>query len=877
MTRKIVITEEQLQKLSEYMISNNLFEGEFRLDTADPTQIDHIFNIFKQSYEKSTGGSWDKSKFMSRASNWLFFGDADGFIAVRPQKSGLYKLVGVAGSPKSILSALNEIEAKNVPVWGMVTANIQATLQKKGFITPTPEQLQILYKSIPPSVFGGAETQQNPDGSLTLKYNDVGDATKFFVGNEMYFNTMKTMFGDKFNLDEARSNPEKNPRVTFGMFMDNLVNKYPYENIFVSFRNDLHVTDVNVKNKYNTPTGVYSYPLISYYRNKYDLSRMDERMFREAFPYQSKLPYMYFIVLKSHNGILDENTTFEQVVPYVNKIMDLYGEITPVYKTCELYLNKEFKSTYNSSPYHEAHNFWLFLYEIAAYITKNKKQNTINIICTKIGVNGFVDYKGNGYIHPSEPKQAVFFRVKPIADVMIFKSQIMDSNDKLESYLKQLKPGVKNQILVNKILEFNITFNYDQVNKIVNASTDQIDTALRLIYKEANKMDLSTSFMDSVFFAVTEPGGRAKLALALLDSKLIYHHTIVTILGHVSDENLFAQKLLEKSESFNNYKIVNEILFYLKDPIKGAKDILAKLDLEYPSMEIIQKLIEHGGDVLAYLITNKAYGKENYHDFINTILTRVKDKLKYCVFLIKKENKNISGVTLDTIFSWVDLPTDRAKLIKLVLQLLDYQPSPAILKFILSNSPDLNNDLKAIYTKQNGFTDEQYAMLFNSQYLSGKNYFFVLDKWLEKLKNKEDLTADEIFFSGPIGSKIRGLSNEEGYENVRTNLMERYVELVNRVIPKADDPVLLYTKLFRLNFMSADKLLIKLLTEISPENGEKLANDIQGKTATDMFNTIYAYSKKLEDELNNAKTNKTYDVLKRMDNVIEAFYQVNNL
>jgi len=874
---KIVITEEQLQKLSEYMISNKLFEGEFRLDTTNTTQIDHIFNIFKQSYEKSTGGSWDKSKFLSRASDWLFFGDMDGFIAVRPQKSGLYKLVGVAGSPKSILSALSEIESKNIPVWGMVTQNIQTMLQKKGFITPTPEQLQLLYKSIPSSVFGGAETQQNPDGSLTLKYNDVGDATKFFVGNEMYFNAMKTMFGDKFNLDEARSNPEKNPRVTFGMFMDNLVNKYTYENIFVSFRNDLHVTDVNVNNKYSTPTGVYSYPLISYFRNKYDLSRMDEGMFREAFPYQSKLPYMYFIVLKSHNGILDENTTFEQVVPYVKKIMDLYGDITPVYKTCELYLNKDFKSTYNSSPYHEAHNFWLFLYEVAAYITKNKKQHAINIICTKIGVNGFVDYKGNGYIHPSEPKQAVFFRIKPIADVLIYKTQITNSNDKFESYLKQLKPGVKNQVLVNKLLDFNLIFNYNQVNRIVNASTDQLDTALRLIIKEANKMDLSNSYMDSVFFAVTEPGGKDKLALALLDSKLIYHHSIVTMLGHVSDENLFAEKLLEKSESFNNYKIVNEILFYLKDPIKGAKDILAKLDLEFASVEIIQILIEHGGDVLAYLITNKVFGKENYHDFINTILTRVKDNLKYCVFLIKKENKNISRLTLDTIFSWVDLPTDRAKLMKIVLQLLDYQPRPAILKFILSNSPDLYNVLNAIYTKQNGFTDEQYVMLFTSQYLSGKNYFFVLDKWLEKLKTKEGLTADEIFFSGTIGNKIRGLSDEEGYENVRTKLMDTYVELVNKVISKVDDPVLVYQKLFKLNFISADKLLIKLITQISPENGEMLANDIQDKKGADMFNPIYAFSNKLTDELNNAKTNKTYDILKRMDNVIEAFYNVTNL
>ena len=175
-----------------------LNESQFTIGSLDNNELNDIYNVFKSSYEASTGTSWDLDKFVSRSHNWVFFGDKNGYIALRPQKSGLYKLVGVAGSPKSILYALDEIQSTDYPVWGMVSKNIQSQLMKKGFKTPTPEQLQALYKSIPPEVFGGVDTIQNPDGSLTLKYADVGDATKYFVGNDKYFEIMKQMFGDKF-------------------------------------------------------------------------------------------------------------------------------------------------------------------------------------------------------------------------------------------------------------------------------------------------------------------------------------------------------------------------------------------------------------------------------------------------------------------------------------------------------------------------------------------------------------------------------------------------------------------------------------------------------------------------------------------------------
>jgi hypothetical protein len=176
-------------KLKE--IIDTLKEDVFNFRTIDDEEKDRIFLIFKDSYEKSLGTSWSKDKFLSRARNWEFYGTEKGFVAVRPQKSGLYKLVGVAGNTRDVIKGLNELESKNVPVWGMVSSDIKSMAEKKGFKTPSKIMLKMLYKLIPKEVFGGVDTEINKDGSITLKYSDVGHSKKYFIGNKKYFDKIK--------------------------------------------------------------------------------------------------------------------------------------------------------------------------------------------------------------------------------------------------------------------------------------------------------------------------------------------------------------------------------------------------------------------------------------------------------------------------------------------------------------------------------------------------------------------------------------------------------------------------------------------------------------------------------------------------------------
>lgn len=180
-----------IYNIMKYLKNFKLFESKFTIDNLDSNMVDNLYDIFKKSYEESTGTSWNKQTFLSKSKNWIFFGDNNGFIALRPQKSGLYKLTGVAGNIRSIYKAFDEIKENNIPVWGMVSQEIKEMLIKKGFKVPTIEEANMLYKMIPSYVWGNAPYEINDDGSLTFDYGSIGKSTKWFVGNELYFNNIK--------------------------------------------------------------------------------------------------------------------------------------------------------------------------------------------------------------------------------------------------------------------------------------------------------------------------------------------------------------------------------------------------------------------------------------------------------------------------------------------------------------------------------------------------------------------------------------------------------------------------------------------------------------------------------------------------------------
>lgn len=221
-------------------------------------------------------------------------------------------------------------------------------------------------------------------------------------------------------ISEARRNPLTNVDESFNDFFNRILKKAPINDIFISFRDSIDVTDVNPKNIYETPTGFYTYPLSRYYRKEQD--EITEKEFRGIFDeFGSDREYINFFILRTHDGVLSHETDKSTLDIYANRIKKLYTNVGEVGRLCDSFIEGSYLPNHTGYIVHETHLFWLLLHDVVKHIKASNKQTRVNLICRNIGVNGFVDY-GNGYIYEYEETQAVFFKVKNIGEVFIYES-----------------------------------------------------------------------------------------------------------------------------------------------------------------------------------------------------------------------------------------------------------------------------------------------------------------------------------------------------------------------------------------------------------------------------------------------------------------------
>lgn len=148
-------------------------------------ELEHRYELFKKSYEKSTGFAWSYEKFKQRSQNWDFYGDYNGYIAVRHQSSGYYKLVGSAGDFKSVIRGLNDLLKENKPVWGVMTKELSELLIKRyGFYQPPKRLFKYIFKLIN---LKNDNIKIENDGGLIIDYNDIGKTKKYFIANKKYY------------------------------------------------------------------------------------------------------------------------------------------------------------------------------------------------------------------------------------------------------------------------------------------------------------------------------------------------------------------------------------------------------------------------------------------------------------------------------------------------------------------------------------------------------------------------------------------------------------------------------------------------------------------------------------------------------------------
>lgn len=198
------------------LIKEKFLQPDDELSTPKITQgikldMNRAYDVFRKEYEESTGQSWTREKFMQRSQNWQFFGDENGFVAVRPQKSGFIKLVGMAGDNKSKLRAIQQLQEQKLPVWGMVSKDIKDIAVRRGMREPNMIERTVIKQALNSVALGDAEIiGYTSDNGVRLRYPDVGEVVKYMIGSPEYYQKLRSAFGDQikskigFQPDEGK-------------------------------------------------------------------------------------------------------------------------------------------------------------------------------------------------------------------------------------------------------------------------------------------------------------------------------------------------------------------------------------------------------------------------------------------------------------------------------------------------------------------------------------------------------------------------------------------------------------------------------------------------------------------------------------------------
>ena len=216
-------------------------------------------------------------------------------------------------------------------------------------------------------------------------------------------------------LFEARRNPHLNPRIdpldTFSMYARN-------PNMFVTYTK-LPKVGINPKSNYNTPIGIYSYPLEYILKRAYG----NGSVFGAA-PFASESKYVHLFEQRSRN-ILDVSTynnndynrDKQVLINYFSSISD-EDSVRQAIQEYERSMNWHGRDTSGGKI------IWFLIYNLMARFSRTRETiEATKILYRVLGYDAVYDRDGRGVIHENEPTQAVHFNIQTIRIVESFENR----------------------------------------------------------------------------------------------------------------------------------------------------------------------------------------------------------------------------------------------------------------------------------------------------------------------------------------------------------------------------------------------------------------------------------------------------------------------
>ena len=366
------------------------------------------------------------------------------------------------------------------------------------------------------------------------------------------------------------------------------LNKYKDKNnIFVSFTN-IEKIGINPLSKFNTPLGIYAYPLWLYP----DAFSVGSR----TFPYASERENLQILQANIDTNIIyhlkeysskdydDDIERLERYFKYLNNI-DYHKIITIIDKIGISYeydfndsvLNNIFKIGNTTSReniiFGKMWNITRLLSKIITNLNYKASDMTKiviwNFILRKVlGYDGFVD-EGLGIIHPSEPMQAIFTSIKAFTHLKTIKNkeinhknniQLLMMNNKKEELLNYIK---KYDISLDLPLKLARDDNYPDYIKLFSKEINQD------LYKKLKKENLEPPHKDIdekiIYFEISSNKRKlvifyendwSKTIIYYGDGKINYENTYKN--GKLEGKQYYWDESKNKWQEFN-YKDGNKI------------------------------------------------------------------------------------------------------------------------------------------------------------------------------------------------------------------------------------------------------------------------------------------------------------------------------
>jgi flagellum-specific peptidoglycan hydrolase FlgJ len=374
--------------------------------------------------------------------------------------------------------------------------------------------------------------------------------------------------------------------------LEDYLDRYLERNLFFRMSNSKENWVPNIQSEYNTPVGLYFYPLnIEYYK----------KLLNKNLPYASYYRYIWIYKLKPESNIIYVSKYLEQ--DFLNDFTKLSNMFPDLKDRSDEFMHRGRVSEGTNSTFVSD-----LLYVLYKQLKFNKYQ--VSKMLIDLGYGGIYDDIGSGTIHTNEPVQAVVFSTKFIEPI-----DVVNNYEKIASDIK-FKPSVKQKQKSDYL--YNYIFDKDPriaANAIYNSWDLLSDNDLKKILIDNNPLIISVCLSKLSNELIKQYMKKHWNNLLIFHWKIIHErglfldvHSSYTFSKDISDNAFILNSIfISEKTKLEEVKRNGYVIKYINNPTEELQIEAIKQDgffikyMKNPSVKVRLEAVKQIGYAIKYL------------------------------------------------------------------------------------------------------------------------------------------------------------------------------------------------------------------------------------------------------------------------------------